>query len=363
MTPSPKISRPKNLPDRKKGGAEKNANEASRKTTAHDLLSPSKLPPETNIVKPRKESSSNLEKRSKKKSNRRLAKVSESVMVVVDNPKGLRWIMEFAPLYASVLSGIETTIRDQGKRMHLCSVRSEEELDKLIKNGTPDGILVMASSRIVSWRKMIGNIPCVGVLGQPCEGVYDRVAYDSLMTGRLPAEYFIENGIRRAAILGPRETETNGVFKTRHRAFIDTMNSLGGEVIELMSANLYDPSKQNKPIAAQVEMLVDQLARSEPRPGGLFVMADNILPSVYRCLRMKGIPPSSSLRIVSCNAEKPYLIGLDPEPAKVEIPAEEIGRRAVEILAWRQSNPSRLTTLTLLPPVLLPPGVEISPSA
>lgn len=351
MTPAPQTSRPKKLPGRNKRAS------ISDKAT-HAPYSASAHPARDSRLKSRKASTASTEKRSKKKTNRHLAKVSESVMVVLDHPKGLRWIMEFAPLYASVLRGIETTIREQGKRMHVCSVRSEEELEKLINNRPPDGMLVMASPRLVLWRDMIGKIPCVGVLGHPCEGVFDRVAYDPLMTGRLPAEYFIENNIRRAAILGPRETEANGVFQTRHQAFIDTMNDLGGEVVELLGENLYDPGKQtNEPIAEQVEVLVDQFARSQPRPDGLFVMADNILPSVYRSLQAKKMLSVSTLRIVSCNAEKPYLIGLDPEPAKVEIPAEEIGRRAVEILTWRQNNPSRLTTLTLLPPALLPPGV------
>ena len=39
--------------------------------------------------------------------------------------------------------------------------------------------------------------------------------------------------------------------------------------------------------------------------------------------------------IISCNNERPYLVGLSPKPAVIDIRVESIGRRGVEQLLWR----------------------------
>lgn len=328
---------------------------ATRKAVKSGDLSPKRT--SANSAAREQTSAAIREKQSPRKTNRRWAKASESVMVVLDNPGGIRWVMDFAPIYAYILRGIETALRELGKRMQVCSFRSDVELKNLIKQRPPDGLLVMASSHADSWREIIDGIPCVAVLGSPCEGLYDRVTYDGSMTGKLPAEYFLEKGIRRVAILGGKESGANATFNIRHRVFVDTMRDHGGEVLELLSSDLYEPGNpSNQPLSPQVASLVAKIAQATAKPEGLFVMADNLLPLVYSHLRECGILPGTPLDVVSCNAERPYLAGLEPEPATVEIPAEEIGRRAVDILSWRQQNPSRLTALTVLPPALRPPA-------
>ena len=44
------------------------------------------------------------------------------------------------------------------------------------------------------------------------------------------------------------------------------------------------------------------------------------------------------VEIISCNNERPYLIGLSPKPAEIDIRVEAIGMRGVERLLWRMRN-------------------------
>lgn len=283
-------------------------------------------------------------------------------MVALDNPNGIRWVLEFAPIYASILHGIEKALSALNKQMQVCSIRSFEEFEGLMKSLPPDGLLFLASKNVVSLKEAFPNIPCVSVLGNPCEAFFDRVTYDNRATGRLPAELFLNNGISTAAILGPTEPGRQTTFGVRYTSFVETMEDAGGSVIRLLSDDLYEPSNPfNQPRPSEIARLVEMLKQTCPLPRGLYVMADNLVPSVHAHLLAAGLTPGTDLQVISCNSASPYFAGLSPEPARVDIPAEEIGFRAVELLEWRSRHPERSTTTTVFQPSLhLPPGCPLT---
>lgn len=302
-------------------------------------------------------------KRVKRKVNRRTAAPSQTVMVALDNPNGLRWVMEFAPIYATILHGIESGLSARNKQMQVCSIRSAAEFESLVQGRPPDGLLFLASKNVVALKPYIGSIPCVSVLGNSCEGFFDQVTYHQSATGRLPAELFIRNGIRHAAILGPTEPGRNTTFGVRHASFCEHLEDAGGKVLQLLSDQLYEPGNpSNQPRPSEIARLVHGLQTARPFPGGLFVMADNLLPSVYFHLSAAGIEPGRDIQVVSCNSESPYLSGMTVPPAQVQIPADEIGHRAIEILDWRIHNAGRPTATTVLSPTLnIPEGCPLRP--
>lgn len=295
-------------------------------------------------------------KQLRRRLNRRSAERSEIVMVALDNPSGIRWILEFTPIYASILHGIEQELIRSNKQMQVCSIRSPDEFQSLVTGRPPDGLLFLASKNVLSLKNSIGTIPCVSVLGNPCDGYFDRVTYDNPSTGRLPAEFFLKNGLPTVAILGPTEPGRQTTFGVRHSSFIETMEDAGGKAHSLLSSELYEPDNpSNQPRPSEIARLVQALKVLQPLPGGLYVMADNLLPSVNTHLLAVGIIPGKDLHVVSCNAESPYFKGLNPQPARVDIPAEEIGLRAVELLEWRAQHPGRPTSTTIFSPTFHTP--------
>lgn len=298
---------------------------------------------------------------SRKKVNRRSAVRAASVMIALDNPRGIRWVMEFAPIYATILHGIEAGLTSRGCQMQVCSIRSQEEFESLVTHRPPDGLLFLASKNVVSLKDSIGSIPCVSVLGNPCSGHFDQVTYDNPATGQLAANLFINNSIHSAAILGPTEPGRSTTFGVRYTSFCTAMADANAEVLPLLSDQLYEPGNPfNQPRPEEIERLIQILKQKSPLPKGLFVMADNLLPSVYAHLAKAGIMPGTDLHVISCNSESPYFAALSPEPARVDIPAEEIGQRAVELLEWRTHNPGKLTTTTTFTPAIhIPAGCSI----
>ncbi|MFI4876223.1 MAG: substrate-binding domain-containing protein [Blastopirellula sp. JB062] len=106
-------------------------------------------------------------------------------------------------------------------------------------------------------------------------------------------------------------------------------------------------SEQEKPfeqlssreVEAIAAPLVDQMLADPTRPIGLFLPDDQLTAAVYRRLQQAKAAIGKEIEIVSCNNEEPYLAGLHPRPATIDLGPELTGRRAVEQLLWSSQHP------------------------
>src|SRR5262249_22109535 len=90
-----------------------------------------------------------------------------------------------------------------------------------------------------------------------------------------------------------------------------------------------------------VDGLVDRLLAADPRPTAGFVPGGSGAAMGYPGLAGGGLRVGRDLSLVSCNHEAPLLAGLYPTPTTIDIHAEEIGRLAVDQLAWRLARGPR----------------------
>jgi DNA-binding LacI/PurR family transcriptional regulator len=113
-----------------------------------------------------------------------------------------------------------------------------------------------------------------------------------------------------------------------------------------------------------VETIVQQY-RSQPQPPtGIFVADDMQVAIMQPALQKAGVDIGpGKIEIISCNNETPYLVGLMPKPAVIDIRVESIGRRGVEQLLWRLDHadvPERM--ITAVEPVVIPPEETQQPT-
>ena len=92
-------------------------------------------------------------------------------------------------------------------------------------------------------------------------------------------------------------------------------------------------------VSREVPGLVDQLAGCEPRPDGLFLPDDQLVPATCTALKRNGLTPQSDVTIVGCGNEWAYLNALVPRPATIDLAPEATGRLAVELLLRRVRHP------------------------
>jgi len=58
-----------------------------------------------------------------------------------------------------------------------------------------------------------------------------------------------------------------------------------------------------------------------------------------RALAARDVKVGRDLSLISCNNERPLLMGIHPALTTIDVHAETIGARAVDQLAWRTQHP------------------------
>jgi DNA-binding LacI/PurR family transcriptional regulator len=106
-----------------------------------------------------------------------------------------------------------------------------------------------------------------------------------------------------------------------------------------------------------VEFLVQRYLDLDPRPTGVFVADDMQVALIQPALQRRGVVLGpGGVEIISCNNEKPYLVGLEPKPAEIDIRVESIGKRAIDQLIWRLGHQGVAERIvTTIEPFVVPP--------
>ena len=227
-------------------------------------------------------------------------------------------------------------------------VRVLENLDGLLLHGaTPQGEV----------RERLKRLPTVWLMGnvrRPDWG--DQVLPDGYQVGELAAKYLLDRGHERLAFMnldaGHRSLRLYG------HAFGAAAQDAGAHVDRLEQPA--EPSGEywhdHNPEA--VDRLVKRYLGLSPRPTGIFVADDMQVAILQPTLQKQGVQVGHGhVEIISCNNEQPYLVGLTPRPAEIDIRVESIGRRGVEQLLWRLEHrdvPERL--ITAIEPIVIAAG-------
>jgi DNA-binding LacI/PurR family transcriptional regulator len=123
-----------------------------------------------------------------------------------------------------------------------------------------------------------------------------------------------------------------------------------GAVCEVMERSRTDDEHTYWPAYASNagDQLVKRYLKLKPRPTGIFVADDMQVAVIQPALQRAGVKIApGQVELISCNNERPYLAGLSPTPAEIDIRVEAIGARGVERLLWRINNravPERMVT-------------------
>jgi LacI family transcriptional regulator len=267
---------------------------------------------------------------------------------------GIPRVLLNAPVYVALLHGVEAALRERGLTMVLHHAPDMDSLPSNIRQKKIDGLVLFLSNAGAQIDKagLLRTIPCVRVMGDTLvQPWHDQVSYRNDLIGVLAAHYLLARGHLQTAVLGHVES---GLWQTRVRAFSDTIKAAGGRVLTLEDNKLESVSNDTLVIDQQrLLVLLDRLLACQPRPTGLFLLADVFAPPTYFQLLRKNIHPGKDIEIISCNNEQRLLNGLTPQPATIDIHAEEIGKKAVEHLLWRIEHPGTdLMTILLSPKIV-----------
>jgi DNA-binding LacI/PurR family transcriptional regulator len=271
--------------------------------------------------------------------------------------------MLHAHFLQAVFRGVELAANAQGITASLIWATEPKQVPSILAQGQIDGVLLVGFRAGPELIRRLTRIPAVWLTSHE-EPDTDAVLPGNEDVARMAVEYLLDRGHRRVAFMSAKNDDAS--YRQRGEVFRRCAESADAEVI-LLTAQA-PRSRGFRDTTAQIEKrlvdLVDQLLALQPKPTGLFVPADMMTALAYPLLAERGATPGGELEIISCDNEEPYLAGLTPRPATIDIGCQTRGQRAVEQLLWRLRHPEETHRVQLtIRPILVQPHSEASVSA
>ena len=103
---------------------------------------------------------------------------------------------------------------------------------------------------------------------------------------------------------------------------------------------------------------ITKICNLPQRPDGLFLATTSLIGLTYRLLREHGIEPMRDIDIISIDNDPFATLGVSPKPARIDMGAFEMGKRAVMGLVDKITNETNNRLLTMIEPRLIPGEID-----
>ncbi len=242
--------------------------------------------------------------------------------------------------FALNLQGISNALGEHGLNMIYCHVTDPSSLPPcILGNNDVDGFIFVHGEPIPQVMQKIGRLPAVFLSSHHTQQG-DQIISGNHEVGEIAAQYLIERGHKRLAFLnGLPDYSSN---RARGEGFLFTAFKHGMTDVAMLIGKPDKPesvrAKDLQELDQRVSCLVKALLELNPRPTGLFVPQDKMTAVVYREMAARGVKAGNDITIISADNEAPYLAGLYPRPATIDIGIDEQGKKAIDLLLWRMGN-------------------------
>ena len=252
------------------------------------------------------------------------------------------------PVMAAVMGGILRAAGELRLRVILDELPDLNICSRLIEQRLVDGgILFLANSNpmgayrtvVASLREKVPVVWTIGA-GMVIEGL-DHVTLDNVQIGHLAYQYLRDKQCEEVAFI----TAEPGwpLMRQRGQAFLNAAyDDLRPATAYLVTSQELVADAYGKRVvtADSLDKIVESLAKTEPRPDGLFAANDLTVARLYPLLTRHGLRPGRDITIVSCDNEQARLSALDPRPMSIDVGAEDVGAKAVARLLVRLERPN-----------------------
>jgi DNA-binding LacI/PurR family transcriptional regulator len=243
-----------------------------------------------------------------------------------------------APGFEQLMHGVSTAAARHGVELTYFNVPDSPELfeQRLLQHRVTG--LFTHGIYPAPLRARVQRFPSITLMGnrrRPDFG--DQVMQDPYSVGELAAKYLLDRGHRSLAFLNL--DSFHWAIHLYGHAFEATARAAGAEVVSL------EQEKKTTEVAGEfdgesVDRMVNAYLALPNRPTGLFVAEDAQAAVLQPALQRAGVQiGAGKTEIVSCNNERPYLLGLSPAPATIDIRISTIGERGLEQLLRRVESP------------------------
>jgi DNA-binding LacI/PurR family transcriptional regulator len=240
------------------------------------------------------------------------------------------------PAFEFLLRGVSTGASRNDLNLIFNHLSDPDHIPPRILDQRIDGLLLHGAMPGSELRDRLHRLPTVWLMGnrrRPDWG--DQVLPDGFEIGEMAARYLLNRGHKSLAFLNL--DAGHWLLRFYGRAFAAAAADADAHVQTLEQERVLDAEgywREHSPEA--VDSLVRKYLALTPRPTGIFVADDMQVAMIQPTLQKHGIELGpGKTELISCNNEEPYLVGLIPKPAVIDIRVESIGARGVDQLLWR----------------------------
>jgi DNA-binding LacI/PurR family transcriptional regulator len=267
------------------------------------------------------------------------------------------------PIVSSALQGIEQALSAGGRNLMLATIASGNRLPPFLESDQVKGVIIKGPNQGVlppesenDLLRQLYRLPRVWLMGRLPNAHGDHCNFDTEAAGRIAADHLLAKGHRRVAFMNPKPGQIQ--FEKVKTSF-QLACSRGGLKCTLLEVEAGPPLAWPLPSTTRQEN-VDQLIDEwnalpvATRPTALFVPSDRTATQLYAALAQRRLRPGRDVSVISCNNEKSLLVNLHPALTTIDVHAELIGRRAVDLLLWRMAHPAEvIDSQVLIEPALI----------
>jgi LacI family transcriptional regulator len=259
------------------------------------------------------------------------------------------------PAFEFLLRGVSTSASRNDLNLVFNHLSDADHIPPRILDQRIDGLLLHGAMPGAELRDRLQRIPTVWLMGnrrRPDWG--DQVLPDGFEIGEMAARYLMNRGHKSLAFLNL--DAGHWLLRFYGRAFAAAAGDAEAHVQTLeMERQLDHDGYWRAHSPESVEKLVRQYLSLAQRPTGIFVADDMQVAMIQPTLQKHGVEIGpGKVELISCNNEEPYLVGLNPKPAVVDIRVESIGARGVDQLLWRLEHPDiHERIITAIEPVVI----------
>jgi DNA-binding LacI/PurR family transcriptional regulator len=269
------------------------------------------------------------------------------------------------PAFQDMMRGVSEAAAAFDVKLIYHHVADPDVLPAQLADTAVDGLLLHGLQPPPATREKLRRYPTVWLMGNRRRPEWgDQVMPDTFVIGDKAARYLLDRGHRHLASFNL--DRNHWPFRVSGESFAATAAD-GGATCTALEVGRDDERMYWPQFAAtSADALVRRFKDLRPQPTGVFVADDMQVAIVQPALQRAGVLVGpGGVDIISCNNERPYLTGLAPPPAELDIRVETIGFRGLERLLWRLRNPTipERIVLAVEPVVLDPTGAPYEPAA
>ncbi|MEX0297744.1 MAG: LacI family DNA-binding transcriptional regulator [Kordiimonas sp.] len=248
-------------------------------------------------------------------------KRSNTIVVMVPNIAN--------PLFAKIISGIETVTQKHGYNLLLGDTHNSSELEahyiNLVETQLAAGVLQLSSYSMRNSPLPNPNIKAVGIAGtdNTCGAEFPTVRIDSVEAAKTAVNYLINQGHKRIAVItGPKDNSNTEQRLEGYRT------SLGSAGIAIDTDIIFEGDFR---LASGQSAVTRMLKQTSELPTAIFCMNDEMAIGAINGLSSAGLTVPEDMSVIGFD-DIDFAAFVTPQLTTIAQPANEMGQRGATLL-------------------------------